>query len=140
MMSDMSFIREELNAMYELRNRFMELEQQILQSEAYPSDHIRELNKAVNELSQTIIPLIEAKLYEEFELRKKILNAELNAISENVMREIDKNDTLLQTIQTFLDTTFGNGNDDETKNTDPFNPPKPKVDPPSKGFFFGGIK
>ncbi len=139
-MSDMSFIRKELNAMYEVRNRFMELEQLIQQSTIYPTEHIQELNKAVNELSNTIIPLIETKLYEEFELRKQLLHAELNAISETITREIHKNETLLETIQTFLDKTFDNGDEDDSRNIDPSNPPKPRVDPPSKGFFFGGMK
>ena len=138
-MSDMSFIREELNAMYEVRNRFMELEQQIMKSETYPKEHIQELNTAVTELSTNILPLIEKKLYQEFELRKKLLNAELDIIAENIMKEINRNDIFLDSIQMFLEKTFGKDGD-SSGDSDPFNPPKPSSDRSPKGFFFGGMK
>lgn len=139
-MSDMSFIREELNAMYEVRNRFIELEHQIKKSETYPTELIQELHKAVTELSKNILPMIDSKLYEEFELRKKILNDELDSISENILNEIKRNETLLNSILTFLNKTFGSGDNEESGNNNPFNPPKPIVDIPPRGFFFGGMK
>lgn len=139
-MSDMSFIREELNAMYEVRSRFMELEQQIKKSETYPTEQIQELQKSINELSKNILPLIDSKLYEEFESRKRILNDELNRISENILKEIKRNETVLDSIITFLNTTFGSCDNDESGSNNPLNPPKPQVDLPPKGFFFGGLK